>query len=107
MPFNANDDYYHIEAAIKAGEIAYARECLRDILQSDPSADAWYLAALVARTPDQHVQYLEKALSLDPDHVRARLALEQAYLDDKGTSSSSSLSLISRIRDVLRQQISL
>jgi tetratricopeptide (TPR) repeat protein len=106
MSFKANDDFYHIEAAIKAGEIAYARECLRDVLQVDPSAEAWYLAAVVARSPEQHIQYLEKALSLDPDHSRARLSLEQAYLDEQSSTSPAAISLIHRIRDALRQQIS-
>jgi tetratricopeptide (TPR) repeat protein len=106
VPLKSNDDFYHIEAAIKAGEIAYARECLRDVLQLDPSAEAWYLAAVVARSPEQHIQYLEKALSLDADHVKARLALEHAYLDEKRSTSPTSLSLIHRIRDALRQQVS-
>lgn len=73
-----NDEFYHVEATIKAGELAYARECLRDILRMEPSADAWYLAAVVARTPEQKQQCLEKALMLDPDHVQARLALAQS-----------------------------
>ena len=74
-----NDDFYHVEAAIKVGELAYARECLRDILQIAPSAEAWYLAALVARTPEQRIVCLEKALLLDPNHTRARMTLDQTY----------------------------
>ena len=35
------------------------------------------LAALVARTPEQKRQCLEKALLLDPDHTQAHLALVQ------------------------------
>ncbi len=74
-----NDEFYHVEAAIKVGEFAYARECLRDILQIDPSAEAWYLAAQVARTSEQRIVCLEKALLLDPDHMRARMMLDQTY----------------------------
>jgi Tfp pilus assembly protein PilF len=86
-----NDEFYPIEAAIKAGELAYARECLRDILRLDPSADAWYLAAAVARTPEQRQQCLEKALLLDPDHRQAQLALTQIYQRETqpGTAQST------------------
>lgn len=87
-----NDEFYPIEAAIKAGDLAYARECLRDILRLDPSADAWYLSASVARSAEQRRRCLEKALLLDPNHRQAQLALAQSYREElPGTLSTSRL----------------
>jgi len=96
--FGQEDDYYNIEAAIRTGDVAYARELLRDILQTTPTAEAWYLAALVATDLQQHINYLKKALEYDPDHIRARRALQQAKARP---TVSASQSLLARLRRVL------
>jgi Tfp pilus assembly protein PilF len=95
--FDPSDDYYDIEVAIKTGDVAYAREMLRDVIQSDPTAEVWYLAALVAVNQDQRISLLEKALSLDPDHERAHWALQRAKSDPGETTSASLLARIVRI----------
>lgn len=101
QPFNPDDDYYTIEAAIRTGDLAYAREMLRDAIQTNPNAEVWYLTALVASEPGQRVSLLHKALELDPDHERACQALAQTQAE---TSDSTSRSLLRRIGHVLWQR---
>jgi uncharacterized protein HemY len=74
---DTRDQHYHIELAIKTGDMAYARELLRQELQHNPSAELWYLAALVAPTPQQRIERLQQALALNPNHSRAAAALAQ------------------------------
>lgn len=80
--YTHDDTYtrYNVELALKTGDLAYAREILRPVLQGSPSADVWYLAALVASSRDEQIERLERALALNPDHTRAAAALEQARL---------------------------
>lgn len=73
---SSRDEHYAIELAIKNGDLACARELVRTALAHQPSADLWYLAALVARSEQQRQNYLRCALALDPDHGPARAALE-------------------------------
>jgi hypothetical protein len=66
------DTYLHeIAAAIKAGDTSRARELLRIELRVRPSANAWYLAARIASSPEQTISFLEKAIELDPFHEHA------------------------------------
>jgi hypothetical protein len=95
--FHPEDDYYSIEAAIRTGDLAYAREMLRDMIQTSPTAEVWYLAALVATDVQQHVGCLKKALELDPDHVRARRALQQAKSQPTVAASQSLLARLRRV----------
>jgi Tfp pilus assembly protein PilF len=95
--FDPSDDYYDIEVAIKTGDTAYAREMLRDVIQSDPTAEVWYLAALVTVNLEQRISLLEKALSLDPDHERARWVLQQTKSNPKQPPAASLLARIGRI----------
>lgn len=60
-----------IKVAIRGGETTRARELLREELRNRPSADAWYLAARVARTPEQSVEFCRRAIDLDPFHENA------------------------------------
>ena len=101
--FHAGDDYYDIEAAIRTGHMDYARERLRDTIQENPDAEAWYLAALVALTPEQHITMLEKALALNPYHERALLVLEQARQMDSVYPVSSSL--LTRLKRLLGRRV--
>ena len=75
--FLNHDEHYAIEVAIRVGDVAYARELVREAIKVGATADVWYLAALVAQTPHQEALFLEKALALDPMHERARAALEE------------------------------
>jgi hypothetical protein len=89
--FHAGDDYYDIEVAIRNGHSDYARERLRDVIQDNPDDEAWYLSALVAYTPEQCVDFLERALALNPDHQRARQVLETARQSLANTPPPTSL----------------
>ena len=95
--FHQEDDYYTIEAAIRTGDVAYAREMLRDVMLTSPTAEVWYLSALVAVDLRQHINCLKKALELDPDHSRAQRALQQAKAQP---TVSASQSLLARLRRV-------
>ncbi len=75
--FLNHDEHYAIEVAIRVGDIAYARELVRDAIKLGATADIWYLASLIATTPQQEVIFLEKALDLDPWHERAKSTLEE------------------------------
>jgi hypothetical protein len=99
--FHTGDDYYDIEAAIRAGHLDYARERLRDTIQENPDAEAWYLAALVAVTPEQQIAMLENVLMLDPHHERALLVLEQARQMNHPDSSS----LLARLKRLLSRRL--
>ncbi|HLV36551.1 MAG TPA: tetratricopeptide repeat protein [Spirillospora sp.] len=63
-------------AALKAGEKQRARRRLRPLLRQ-PTADRWYMAALLCETPQQAIVALERALRIDPDHSRAARRLAQ------------------------------
>ena len=97
MEFTTQDDYYDIEAAIRTGDVAYARERIREVIRQQPTAEAWYLAALVARTPHQRHNLLEKSLSMDPDFERARNALAAIGGIQAIPASASFLTRIRRI----------
>lgn len=98
--FHSGDDYFDIEAAIRNGHFDYARERLRDVLQETPDAEAWYLAALVAPTTSQRITLLEKALTINPTHDRARYALDQAHLSD--SLHTAPTSFLARLQSFFR-----
>ena len=87
--FHTGDDYYDIEVAIRNGHAAYARERLRELIADTTDAEVWYLAALVALNPQEHIHLLEKALALNPNHDRALRALELAEQNNATVSSTS------------------
>lgn len=60
-----------IAEAIRTGNHALARDLLRSEIRENPSAEAWFLASQVASSPEQTIDFLEKALQLDPFHNRA------------------------------------
>lgn len=66
-----------IDAAIRNGEITRARMLLREELRERPSADAWYLAARVASTPEQAIEFCRRAIDYDPFHEKASRLLAQ------------------------------
>ncbi len=65
-----------VREAIRAGDAETARQLLRPLLQQQPSAEAWYLAAIVAPA-DKKVAFLDKALALDSSHEKSRRALQK------------------------------
>lgn len=68
---------YDVQNAIEDGNRDEAVAMLSRILSEKPSADAWYLAAKVAKDKDEAIRHLNRALLYDPEHPRARGALER------------------------------
>lgn len=65
-----------VEKAINRGDAEQAHELLRDELLSNPTAEAYYLASLVAFDEAQQREFLEKALAIYPFHKKAYVQLE-------------------------------
>jgi uncharacterized RDD family membrane protein YckC len=66
-----------VENAINRGDAEQARELLRDELLSNPTAEAYYLASLVAFDEEQQREFLEKALAIYPFHKKAYTLLKR------------------------------
>ena len=66
-----------VRRALKANDRATARKLLKTILQTEPSADAWTLAALVTDDRDQQIKCVRKALQLDEWHTDANRMLSR------------------------------
>ncbi|MCA9983263.1 MAG: hypothetical protein KDE59_03175 [Anaerolineales bacterium] len=64
-----------IRNALNMFDIEQARTLLREALKT-PSAETYYLASLAALTDKQRLDFLKKALDLDPFHAEALAALE-------------------------------
>lgn len=62
--------------AIKAGDRQQARRLLRPLLRQ-PTADRWYVAALLSGSSGAARTSLQRALELDPQHEKARQRLAQ------------------------------
>ncbi len=69
------------EQAIKQGNRKQARELLHEELASNPTAEAYYLASLVALDADQQRDFLEKALAIYPFHKKASLLMKRIETD--------------------------
>ncbi len=66
-----SDRLAEIERALDGFRMEDARELVANELAENPSAAAFYLAAQAALNHGQRVEYLEKALELDPAHQEA------------------------------------
>lgn len=77
------------QSAIDLFDFELARNILRDIIRREPSAEAYYLAANVALDNNQRILLLQRALELDPSHVKALTGLHGAV--DANVSSKSTL----------------
>lgn len=64
-----------IKDALKAGDKQTAQALLRPLLKASPTADLWVLAARAANTPTQAIDFLRRALALDPHHNEANRLL--------------------------------
>ncbi len=71
------DPLLAVRTAIQTGDKAHARDLLREILKTSPTADAWFLAAQVATSREQCVRFLEKAVEVDPFHDGASATLDR------------------------------
>lgn len=62
---------------IKYGHLSEAKAIVRDLLETAPdNANVWYLAGHLAASPRRKRQAFERALRLDPEHRKARQALD-------------------------------
>ncbi len=62
---------------LKVGDKAAARHILKPLLQQNPTADAWYLAANAMESKEQAISCLKQALTLDEWHNKANAMLTQ------------------------------
>lgn len=71
------DPLQTIEATIQAGQLHEASQMLKPILKEQPSADAWYLAALIIKDsqPQKAIELLRRALALDSWHTASNRLL--------------------------------
>ncbi len=65
------DRLAEIQRALDEFRMDEARALAAEELAEKPSAAAYYLASLAARNHGQRVEYLQKALQLEPEHARA------------------------------------
>ncbi len=65
-----------VKMAIRRGEHGEARTHIHKILKSNPTAEAYYLAAHLEISPVKAIAHLEQALALEPDY-QAALGLVQ------------------------------
>jgi hypothetical protein len=66
-----------VKNAIEAGDRKRAFDLLKTILNEDPNADAWYMAARLTRDADKKQKHLRRALLLDPNHQGAKQMLNR------------------------------
>ena len=69
------DNQFAIIRALDNGEKAQARRLLRPLLEREPTAELWYLAARASEKPQHEIACLERALALDPFHAQSRQRL--------------------------------
>jgi len=75
------DTTQRLQEAIKAareGRLVEARGIAEELTEADPqNAHAWYLRGILAEDEGQQLEYLNKALEIDPEHQPARKRMEQ------------------------------
>lgn len=64
-----------VRRAIKAQDYTRAKDLLRPILKTRPTAEAWYLATQLTDDKEKKVEFARKALQLDPLHSGANRIL--------------------------------
>lgn len=64
-----------IQSLINKGEKQVARKQLKTLLKTNPSAQAWYLAALAVDDQNQQISCLRQALKLDEFHTASNRLL--------------------------------
>ena len=71
-----------IQRALDEFRMDEARALAAEELAEKPSATAYYLASLAARNHGQRVEFLQRALQLDPEHARANEELRDMQPPD-------------------------
>jgi len=90
-----------VQVALKQGDKAKANQLLKTILQKNPSADAWVMAARMTSNPENAKLHLQRALAFDSKHVKARDMLR----DLGGTPRSGSAALTGGLLPALRSEL--
>lgn len=90
-----------VQIAFKQGEKNKAAQLLKEVLHTNPSADAWVMAARMTSNPDTAKQHLQRALAFNPKHVKARDMLR----DLGGTPMSASAAFSSGLLPALRAEL--
>ncbi|MFN8531729.1 MAG: hypothetical protein U0670_24245 [Anaerolineae bacterium] len=68
-------DLQPIKDALAAGDKKTAQQLIRPLLQAQPTADLWVLAAQACATKEASINCLRRALALDPYHTQANCLL--------------------------------
>lgn len=66
-----------VYSAMDAGDNVGAMRLLTEVIQAEPSAQAWYLAARLTNDRDKALRHLKRALLLDPAHSDSLVMLRQ------------------------------
>ena len=66
-----SDKLKNIQTAINNFQMDEARQLVREELRDNPTAEGYYLASQAAVNHGQRMEYLEKAIELDPFHQTA------------------------------------
>lgn len=75
-----NELLQQAETLIAEGDKASAKKAIRAALKADiKNGQAWYLASMVADSPEQKRDALQRALDADPEHWLARAGLAALY----------------------------
>lgn len=78
LPETTTDQLKQAARLVEMGDTLGAREIVSAVLKADrENPNAWYMAGYLATSPERKRQAYERALALNPQHVRARAALNK------------------------------
>src|SRR5690348_5549009 len=86
-----------VQLALKEGDKAKANQLLKTILQKNPSADAWVMAARMTNNPENAKLHLQRALAFDSKHVKARDMLRDLGVQPMSSSAALTGGLLTGI----------
>lgn len=67
--------------AMETGDNVSAMRLLAEVIQQEPSAQAWYIAARLTNDRDKALRHLKRALLLDPHHTESLALLSRMNED--------------------------
>src|SRR4051812_44525924 len=92
-----------VQMALKQGDKAKATQLLKVILQKNPSADAWVMAARMTSNPENAKLHLQRALAFDSKHVKARDMLRDMGVQPMSASAALTGGLLPAFRSELEK----
>lgn len=75
---------YDVQDALSNGQRKEAITMLEEVLREAPTANAWYMAALITNNEREKVRHLQRALLLDPDHEQSKAMLKKLGKSSQG-----------------------